>query len=259
MAPLRQFYTVADEIPEPLRDFYIEKESKWVIDTDPPTEDVSGLKTALETERRLRRDVERRETDLKVKFEGIDPDEVRTLRERVKGLDEAEIYDKHGIDALVTKRTETMKADHQRIVDAKEREIEQLRTQASDYDRRWRQDRIKTALLDAVTKAGVYERAVEDAVQRGLMVFTDLDDSGNVVARKGEDLLYGKDGINPLSPSEWITGLKSSGQAPHLWPPSSGGGAPAHHGSNGAGVDWSKLPPAERLTKYRELQAAGRA
>jgi hypothetical protein len=180
------------------------------------------------------------------------------LRDRVKGLDEADIYDKHGIDALVTKRTETMKQDHQRVLDAKERELLQAREKAAEYDRRWRQDRIKTVLLDAVSKAGVYERAVEDAVQRGLMVFNDLDDGGNVVARKGEDLVYGKDGVNPLSPSEWIGGLKASGQAPHLWPASSGGGAPPHHGGSGAGIDWSKLPPAERLTKFREQQAAGR-
>jgi len=93
-------------------------------------------------------------------------------------------------------------------------------------------------------------------VKRGLDVFTDLDEKGNVIARNGEDVVYSKDGVNPLSPGEWITSLKTSGQAPHLWPSSSGGGAPGHHGANGAGIDWNSITnPAERLTRFREWQA----
>ena len=99
-----------------------------------------------------------------------------------------------------------------------------MRGQATESERRWRQDRIKTALLDAVNKNGVYDKAVDDAVQRGLAVFTDLDQEGQVVAKKGEDVVYGKDGINPLRPDEWISTLKTSGQAPHLWPPPSAEG-----------------------------------
>jgi hypothetical protein len=96
---------------------------------------------------------------------------------------------------------------------------------------------------------------VQAAVQRGMAVFVDLDDQGNVVARNGDELRYGKDGINPLTPKEWITTLKASGEASHLWPPSSGGGAPAYHGGNGAGIDWQSITnPAERLTQFREWQ-----
>jgi hypothetical protein len=80
-----------------------------------------------------------------------------------------------------------------------------------------RQDRIKTAVRDAATKYGVHEKAVDEAVQLGLRVFTDLDDEGNVIALVGDELVYGKDGIGPLRPDEWIRTLKTSGRAPHLW------------------------------------------
>ena len=253
---LKQFYDVQTDIPTALVEHYVEKDGKWLVQLDPAMEDVTGLKTALNTERGLRRDAEKSVTDLKVKFEGVDVDEYHKLQDRVKGLDDAEVYDKSGIEALVTRRTDAMKAEHERQVGSLRRENEQLKTTAGDYERRWRQDRIKTALLDAVTKNGVYEKAVDDAVQRGLGVFTDLDDKGNVIARNGEDVVYGKDGVNPLSPSEWITTLKASGQAPHLWPASSGGGAPALHGANGAGIDWNSITnPAERMTRFREWQA----
>jgi hypothetical protein len=253
---LRQSYDVQTDIPGPFQEHYVEKDGKWLVQLDPPAEDVSGLKTALTTERTLRRDAEKTVTDLKVKFEGIDPDEHHKLQDRVKGLDDAEIYDKQGIEVLVTRRTDAMKQDHDRQVQAKDREITQLRSQASESDRRWRQDRIKTALLEAVNKNGVYDKAIDDAVQRGLSVFTDLDQDGQVVAKKGEDVVYGKDGINPLRPDEWISTLKTSGQAPHLWPPSSGGGAPSQHGGNGQVRDYSQLPPEERLTAFRADQAA---
>lgn len=253
---LKQAYDTQTEIPQGLQEHYTERDGRWLLVTDPQIEDVSGLKSALDKERGLRRDAEKTVTDLKVTFEGINPDDYRKLQDRVKGLDDADVYDKQGIEALVTRRTESMKTEHERVIGSKDREIANLRTQASESDRRWRQDRIRTALLDAVTKHGVYEKAVDDAVQRGLGIFSDLDEQGQVIAKKGEDIVYGKDGINPLRPDEWIATLKTSGNAPHLWPPSSGGGAPAFHGSNGAGFDWNSITnPAERMTRFREWQA----
>lgn len=255
---LRQKYTAQTDIPDALREHYGEQEGSWVLLTDPPFEDVTGLKTALGQERNLRRDAEKLYGELKTRFEGIDPDEVGRLRERVKGLDDAEVYDKQGIEALVARRTETMKAEHERQVKVKDGEIGKLRSTLETTTHQWRQDRIRTALLNAVSGSGVDADAVEDAIHRGLQVFSDIDDDGNVVAKKGEEVLYGKDGVHPLSPSEWIGELKTSGRARHLWPASSGGGAPAYHGSNGAQIDWAALPPAERLTRYREMQTQQR-
>jgi hypothetical protein len=252
---LKQLYAAQGEIPEAFRDQYAEVEGQWLLQTEPSINDIPKLQSALTQERTLRRETEKQLVEFKTKYEGIDPEEHHRLQDRVKGLDDAEVYDKSGIEALVTRRTDAMKADHERQMGSLKRENDQLKGTAADYERRWRQDRIKTALLDAVTKNGVYEKAVDDAVQRGLSVFTDLDEKGNVVARNGDDTVYGKDGVNPLSPGEWITTLKASGQAPHLWPASSGGGAPAHHGGNGAGIDWNSITnPAERMTRFREWQ-----
>ena len=259
MAALRQFYDVQSDIPQHLSEFYQERDGKSWLMVEPAIEDISGLKNALNQERGLRRDAEKQLTDMKVKFEGIEPEEVIQLRDRVKGLDDHELYDRNGIEALVAKRTQTMKDEHTRVMSLKERENAQLKDLVATTDRRWRQDRIKMALLEAVEKAGVYEKAIADAVQRGFGVFTDLDDDGNVVARNGEDVRYGKDGVNPLTPSEWIQTVKASGDAPHLWPPSSGGGAPAHHNGTPGGVDYAAISsPTERLTAFRQAQRGTR-
>jgi hypothetical protein len=259
--PLVQQYLDQADIPLEVRQFYTEQDGgAWRLEVDPPIEDIGKLKDVLDNERRIRRDAERQLMEWKGKFEGVDPDEINDLRERVKHLDDSEIYDKQGIEALILKRTSSMQAEHERLLRQKEHENAQLKEQVSTLDQRWRHDRIKTALLDAVTKAGVYEKAVDDAVQRGLAVFNDLSEDGTVIAKQstkdGDEIAYGKDGINPLSPAEWIGMLKTSGQAPHLWGPSSGGGASPLHGGPGGQVDWNALPPTERLTKFRESQAA---
>jgi hypothetical protein len=253
---LRQSYESQDEIPEPLREHYQDRDGTWYLQADPPIEDVSGLKTALNQERSLRRETEKKLSDQTIRFEGIDPDEVVKLRERVKGLDDSDIYDKQGIEALVVRRTESMKADHDRQMAQKTRENDQFRTEREEWKRRWQQDRIRTALLQAATSAGVYEKAMDDFVQRGLGVFNALDEDGNPISQsRNEEVRYGKDGINPLRPDEWALALKP--QAPHLWPPSSGGGAPAYHSGNGHGIDYSQIKdPAARITAFRAAEAA---
>jgi hypothetical protein len=252
---LRQSYDTQLDIPQALAEHYSDRDGRWMLVLDPPAEDVTGLKNALNQERTLRRESEKSLSELKLKFEGIEPDDFHKLQERVKGLDDSEIYDKQGIEALVLRRTESMKSEHERVLRAKDQQIGQLKSTVETTDRKWRQDRIKTALLDAVSSAGVDKPAIQDAVQRGLFVFTDLDDQGAVVAKSGEDVQYGKDGVHPLTPSEWISSLKASGEASHLWRSSSGGGAPVGHGGGANGIDYSKLPPAERLTLFREQQA----
>jgi hypothetical protein len=259
---LKALYLTETEIPEGLKEHYAEKDGKWLLQTDPPAEDVSGLKNALNQERNLRREAEKQSTDLKIKFEGIEPDEVVRLRERVKGLDESDIYDKQGIEALVSRRTESMKADHERVMRTKDQEITTLRDSVATTDRRWRQDRIKTELVESAAKAGIQgPGAMRDAISRGLEIFVDLDEEGAAIARDGADpsaVRYGKDGINPLRPLEFYLSRKADPDWQHLWPSSSGSGAPPHRGPNGQTIDWASLPPAERLTKFREQQAAGR-
>jgi hypothetical protein len=253
---LKQSYESQTEIPAGLQEHYAEKDGKWLVQTDPPVDLALEVKNALNQERNLRREAEKQLVDMKTRYEGVDPDEHHRLQERVKGLDDADVYDKQGIEALVARRTESMKSEHERVSRQKDVEIGKLREALTTTEAKRKNERIKTELLNAVTASGVHADALDDAVSRGLSVFNEVDDQGNVIAKQGDDLRYGKDGVNPLSPSEWITTLKAEGRARHLWPSSSGGGAPAHHSGNGAGIDWNSITnPAERLTRFREWQA----
>lgn len=252
---LPQSYAAVGEIPTAFREHYTEKDGRFLLQTDPPTEDVTGLKTALDSERRLRREAESQFTAFKTKFEGIDPADVATMRERLDSLKDKEVHDKDGLEALKARHTAQMKADHERELAALKRANEVLQAQYGEIDQKWRRDRIETQLTGALVKAGIAPYAMPDAVSRGLQIFVDINEAGAAIAKKGEEVIYGKNGVDPFSPEEWILGVRTSGQAPHLWPPSSGGGAQHGYGNGAGGTDYSKLPPAERLTKYREAQA----
>jgi hypothetical protein len=258
MPPLKQAYNAPGEIPAALQEYYAEVEGKWLLQTEPSMNDIPKLQAALNTERTLRRDAEKGLSDMKVRFEDIDPDDVQKMRERLKGLDDSKLFDEHGLEALVTKRTQTMKDEHTRVLGVKDREIAQLKDTAASLDKRWRDDRIETGLTQAAVRAGVDKLAVRHAVMDGRTVFTELDDKGQLVAKQGEDVRYGKDGVNPLTPDEWFAEVRSAGTAPHLWPRSSGGGAPANHGGGPSGIDYAKLTPTERLTQFRQQQSGGR-
>ncbi|MFN3858120.1 MAG: hypothetical protein ACK4RV_10240 [Caulobacter sp.] len=87
---LRAILNTLDDAPEAVRDHYIEKDGKFVLNVEPvdgfALEDVNGLKTALGKERTTR---ERLERDV-VKFKDIDPDKAR---EALAKLDELSSID----------------------------------------------------------------------------------------------------------------------------------------------------------------------
>jgi hypothetical protein len=248
--------TRPEDVPEIARDHYAQKEGVWTLTLLNP-EEHAGLVSALTKERTARRDVETQFSALKTKFEGIDPEEVAQLKTTVASYADKEVYDKHGLEELVGRRTHEMKTAHERQLALKDRELATEKEARAALDHQWRRDRIETALLSAISEAGIDKMAVEDAVARGQKVFTDLDEQGQAVAKTGEEIRYGKDGVTPLTPKEFFLTLKSTGQAPHLWPASSGSGAQQGRGTGNNGVDYAQYTsPTERLTRWRQDHVA---
>src|SRR5919106_790716 len=66
---------------------YVEKDGKYVLDLPENYEDVTQAKGALQKEREARKEEARLRKELEKKFEGIDPEEVRKILEKL-GSDE---------------------------------------------------------------------------------------------------------------------------------------------------------------------------
>jgi len=86
-----------DDAPEAIRDEYVEKDGKYVLNVEPvggyALEDVTGLKSALGRERTTRENLEK----TVVKFKDLDPDKARTALEKLaefESIDPAKEADK---------------------------------------------------------------------------------------------------------------------------------------------------------------------
>lgn len=92
---------------------------------------------------------------------------------------------------------------------------------ASKYRSQLEDAKITSELTRFAAEKGVRSTAVADVLLRGKQVFK-LDDDANVVAMKGDDIVYNKNN-EQLTISEYVENL--SEEAPHLFEASKGGGS----------------------------------
>jgi hypothetical protein len=154
------------------------------------------------------------------RYEGIDPDAVRSILKRFTDDEEAALIAKGQVDTVLAKRTERMKADFDKQLAAAKAEAEAFGKRATAFQQRVLDNEIRAA----AAKAGIHQHAIDDALFRGRAMFS-LSDDGSAVAL-GDDgrPVLGKDGKTPFSPLEWLESMKD--KAPHWFPAqASGGGA----------------------------------
>lgn len=163
------------------------------------------------------------------------------------------------IEAEVLRRTQAAKENYERQLAEKAREASVFKGSAEAAERRLNQERVSQAISAAVLnpESGAEPSALEDFQSRARSVFS-IDANGKLVAKDGDAIIYGGDGINPMSPAEWVAKQKTT--SPHLFKGSSGGGAA---GAGGVGKDglicgmskdkFDALPPAERMRLARKF------
>lgn len=186
---------------------------------------VSGLKSKNSE---LLGKLKERDEEMK-RYEGIDPDAVRSILKRFTDDEEAALIAKGQVDTVLSKRTERMKAEYDKQLGSAKAEAEAAAKRAQAFQARVLDNEIRAA----AAKAGIHQHAIDDALFRGRAMFS-LDDSGAAVAL-GDDgrPVLGKDGKTPFSPAEWLEGMKE--KAPHWFPAQASGSGAGGSGSGGGG------------------------
>ena len=154
------------------------------------TNEVTGLKTQLAA------------------FEGIDPakwNEYKTKAEAFKGDQD--------IDKIVTQRLEAATAQHRETV---QKLTNDLNSTTSDYHNTLIGNEVRTAAM----KAGARPDALEDIVRRATGTFSVVN--GKAVIQKEGQVVYGSDGVSPMSSFEWAKNLAKD--APYFFSENLGGG-----------------------------------
>lgn len=183
------------------------------------------------------------------RFDGIDPDAVRNILSKFASDEEAGLIAKGDIDTVLQKRTERMQAENAKAIKAEQERAQRAEAKAAKLAQR----SLSSTIRDAAMKTGALPEATDDIVLRGGGLWR-LNDDGDPVAMNGDEVVFGKDGKTPLTPSEWAESLRET--APHLWPRAQGSGAPGNSGRMAAAAaDLSKLSPVARLTEARKRGA----
>jgi hypothetical protein len=216
-----------DEVPEALREFYQEKDGKFVFQADDIRDhpDALGLKSALDKEKEERRKAKKAADELKQQLEelGADPEEIKKiLAEHAKSKDK-KLLDEGKVDELIEQRTKKMRDEY-------EKKLQELTGERDTTLGRLSEVLIDKSLMEAATRGKVRETAIEDVLARGKRIWKLKD--GQPIPMNGEEVIYGKDS-KPISMTDWIGELQNT--APHLFEGSSGGGAGGSGGGGGGG------------------------
>lgn len=224
--------------PDYYKEIYAEVEGKWVLDGDVENHPKAmNLKSTLDKERKARRDAEKE----KEKFADVNLERWAKL----KDLEEEELETFHqwreekektggGTKPPVTdeefeKRYERALKKHESERLALEKQVADLKIINEKTAVQMREDRKRTALLDACSGAGLLKEAVEDAMNLGMQVWQISPDGDLVIYDKEGNEQIGAD-LKPLQPLEWL--MSKAQDKAHWWPRNSGGGA---GGGNGTG------------------------
>lgn len=149
------------------------------------------------------------------KFKDVDPAKYAELVNEHRKIQEKQWIEAGDIDKVVEQRVTQMRTDFESRETGYKTNLQSMTAQLEKL-------LIDNNVREAAIKQGVRPTAVDDVLLRARTMFKVKDGNAVPFNDKGE-VVYGKDGVNPMAITDWVESLK--GTADHLFVPSSGGGA----------------------------------
>ncbi|MCH7394192.1 hypothetical protein MMP66_07845 [Acinetobacter dispersus] len=235
-----------DQIKEEHRALYVEENGKFRLDLE-GYEDPKGLKSALQSERDAAKTAQRELQRLQKQFEGIDPEIVKKVFDQLDHDEEAKLIAEGKVNEVIQKRTEKMREEHARLLNAETTRA----NNAEAYANKFKQSVVQGQIVQAAVELEALAEATADIAFLAQSKFA-LDEDGKAVAvDESGEVVIGKDGKTPLSPKEWVESLRE--QKPYFWPKPNGTGAPGSTNTKGQ-VDILKADGSVNLTKLAQLR-----
>lgn len=223
-----------DKLEDPVKVFYKQAGDDYVLDAE-GVEDVSGLKSALEKERKAAADAAKALKAEQEKYSGVDTEEYKRLKAEAESKENDELKSKGKFDEYIEKQNLKVK----QLNEEWQKKLEAVQNELITF-------KVDNKLRDALVKGGVMTDRLDDAVDLTKRVVK-LND-------KGDLQIFDKDG-SPLDASlETYAKELLKEQKPWLYAASGAGGTGAQNGTsaNGAGKktrprsDWDKMSSSER-------------
>lgn len=184
---------------------------------------------------------------LKSKVDGLDLDAIKVLLDKSNQDEESKLIAEGKIEEVIQKRTEKMREEHEKLLKAEKERADKAET----YANKFRQSVIQGQIVQAAVEMGALSEATADIAFLAQSQFS-LDENGRAVAIDANgEVVIGKDGSNPVTPKEWVEGLREN--KPYFWPKANGSGSP---GSGTSIKKWSDYTEVERAALARENPTA---
>ncbi len=238
-------FKTKEEIPAEHVSLYVEREGAWILDAEGVVD-----KSKLDEFRNSNATLTKERDDLKKRFEGIDPDEVRRLAEEKEKLElQAKGHKPEEIEKVVEGRLKNAKSEW-------DKQLAAVTTERDALNSRLTAIQIDQGVTTVATKRGLRPTAIPDITSRARGVFRLVNGLPTAFESDGKTVRYGKDGITPMTLDEWIDTQVS--EAPHLFESNSGSGAGALPQGGGPRPNGSGKNPFKRetwnLTEQMKLQ-----
>ena len=233
---IKTVHNSKDDIPEALLEYYEEREGKFFL----KIEENTGLKNALDSEKKKNKELREKLQN----FDGIDVEQIKAIMSKAQTDEEKQKIASGDIDAVINSRLEKHR-----------KEFEAKLTAETAVKRGLMSRALQAELRSAALKAGVLSPAVDDAVLRGMSVFS-VDNDGSIVSLKDGERVIGKDGKTAYSINEWLDEIKPN--VPHWFGNNNQGGAASGNKSTGGNAkvinrqQFNSLSSFERVTFAKE-------
>ena len=239
---------VTDEV----KSFYVaDADGKFKLDLE-GYEDPKGLKSALDKERLAAKEANKLLKDTLKKYEGIDPEQVKTILSRLENDEEAKLLAEGKLDDVVNKRIEKQRIDLERKVTESSTKAELADLRALKFEQQVLKGQLSTAAVsDGVNMhPSAIKYAFIIAQQEGWKL--DIDGEARQFDSNG-DMVLGKDGKTPFSFVEWLKDQRTREENPTWYTVQNSGGGTGGGSGKSKEIDLSSLAPRDRLRKAREL------
>lgn len=189
-------------------------------------------------------------TNFKGQFEGLDIGAVKGLLQKAGQDEETKLLAEGKIDEVFGKRTERLKAEHQKLFDAEKSRADK----AEAYANKFKQSVVRGQIAQAFSAAQGLSEATDDITALALSQFS-LDENGNAVAIDANgDVIIGKDGKTPLTPKEWVESIRES--KPYFFPKPNGAGGQGGNNSGSKNTikrsEFDAMNPTEKANYIRK-------
>ena len=252
-------FKTKDEIPADQLPLYAEREGAWVLDVEGAVD-----KSKLDEFRTINVALVKERDDLKQRFEGIDPAEVKQLKDAQQKAEEDRLLKSRAPHPSPLPSAER-EADQERQLQAERERIEKviegrvknfrgelekqvnlLSTERDALNTRLASIQIDQGVFTVATKRGLRPTAMADITSRARTVFRLVNGVPTAFDSDGKSVRYGRDGLTPMSIEEWVDGQVA--EAPHLFEANSGGGSGNNNSAGGAGRGFGGKNPFKQET-----------